>query len=119
MAGQIIPVNPAQPCSVQTITLGETRYRLRLAYNARLAGWYADLYLLDGTAVWQGQRVSVSWALGAGLEPENAPAGLLLVRGPAEPRREDLGAALKLVFYADADLPEVAASELGITVTVP
>lgn len=118
MAGQILSVDPDLPASTQTVTLGDVQYRLRLTWRPRLRAWYADLYELDGTALWLGQRVSPRWALNLGLEPDGAPAGLLLVRGPDSYRRGDLGGSLKLVFYADADLPAPTSTDLAISVSV-
>jgi hypothetical protein len=115
--GQIITTYPGLPASSQVLTLGGTRYRLRLTWRERLGAWYADLWTQDGAEVWLGQRVSAKWALGAGLVPEGAPEGLLLVRGPDLYRREDLGRSLKLVFYPDAELPEASADALEITVS--
>lgn len=115
--GQIITTYAGLPASSQALTLGGTRYRLRLTWRERLAGWYADLWTQDGVEVWLGQRVSAKWALGAGLGPEDAPQGLLLVRGPDTYRRDDLGRSLQLVFYADAELPEPSSSALEITVS--
>lgn len=116
--GQIVRTFAEQPSFIQSLTLGGAQFRLRLTWKDRLKGWYADLWTLSGTAVLLGQRVSSRWALGLGLNAENRPEGVFLVRGPDEYERESLGASLKLVFYPEAELPEVASSDLGITVTV-
>lgn len=118
MAGQIVTVYPDLPSFKQSLTLGGTRYRLRLTWKERLGAWYGDLYLISGVAVWLGQRVSSSWAMAFGLSAESDPEGMLYVRGPAEYRREDLGESLRLVFYADADLPTATVASSGVTVSV-
>lgn len=115
--GQILTTPSDLPQYTQSLALGETRYRLRLTWRERLRGWYADLWTTDGTAVWLGQRLSSDWAIGAGLVPQNAPDGLLLVRGPADYSRADLGASLKLVFYATEDLPAATVVDPGVSVS--
>ena len=116
--GQILTTPSDLPQYTQSLALGETRYLLRLTWRERLGAWYADLWTVAGVEVWLGQRVSPDWAIGAGLVPENKPAGLLLVRGPAEPERTDLGASLRLVFYSDDELPARTVEDLGISVSV-
>jgi len=115
--GQILTTPSDLPQYTQSLTLGGTQYRLQLTWRERLRGWYADLWTTDGTAVWLGQRLSSDWALGAGLVAENAAEGLLLVRGPADYSRADLGASLKLVFYPTDELPAATVVDAGVSVS--
>ena len=117
--GQIVNVFPEQPSLRQSLTLGDAQYSLRLTWRDRTAAWYADLWTADGTAVWLGQRVSPGWALGGGLQPEGKPDGALLVRGPADYSRYDLGSTVQIVFYPADELPEAAAAVDDVTVTIP
>jgi len=117
--GQIVTVYPEQPSHRQTLVLGDTQYSLRLTWRERPAAWYADLWQADGTPVWLGQRVTPGWALGGGLTPAGKPAGALLVRGPSDYGRYDLGDTVQIVFYADDELPAAAAIDDALTVTVP
>lgn len=114
--GQIAQTFQQLPSHEQSLTLGTVQYRLRLIWRERNEAWYADLETLDGTAIWQGQRVSTQWALGFGLEPVNKPEGQFFVRGPAEYDRESLGDTVQLVFYPDDELPAASADAFPVTV---
>jgi hypothetical protein len=117
--GQIVAVFPDLPSFRQTLTLGDAQFGLRLTWRERPAGWYADLYTATGAPVWLGQRLSPGWPLGHGLHADGAPDGVMLVRGPYEYTRGDLGATLEIVFYSTSELPVVAAESDGLSVTVP
>jgi hypothetical protein len=117
--GRIVTTYPELPAFIQTLVLGDVQYRLRLTWRDRTAAWYADLYTLDGTAVWLGQRVSTRWALGFGLEPENSPEGLFIVRGPDVYERANLGDTLEIVFYPEAEYPVFVPTAEAVTVTIP
>lgn len=117
--GQIVTVFPEQPSFRQSLVLGDTQYSLRLTWRDRPAGWYADLWDATGTPVWLGQRVSPGWALGGGLTPASKPDGALLVRGPGDYNRYDLGDTVQIVFYPSDELPAATAGDAALTVTVP
>jgi len=116
--GKITTAYPELPSFIQSLSLGEEQYRMRLTWRARLGAWYADLYKLDGAPVILGQAVRSRWALGFGLNPIDAPSGVFLFSGPDEYRRKDLGNTLQLVFYSDDELPEVVEDDDGLTITV-
>lgn len=117
--GQIVTVFPSQPSFRQSLTLGGTQYSLRLTWRDRTSSWYADLWTADGAPVYLGQRLSAGWAVGLGLGPEGKPDGVLLVRGPPDFGRMDLGATAQLVFYPTDELPSATAADDAVTVTIP
>ena len=114
---QIIQVFPELPAHLQSITLGETQFSLRLTWRERTRAWYVDLLAANGTPIMQGQRVSPGWAIGAGLRPVGRPDGVLLIRGPAVYNREDLGGTVELVFYPTNELPLPLAPAYPVTVS--
>ena len=101
---------PDRPSHVQTVTLAGARYIYRRTYRSRLRGWYVDIYTADGTPVILGRRMVGEWPLFGGLPVEEL-AGILLVRGPDEYRREDLGDELREVFATFDELGDVGADE--------
>lgn len=118
--GQAVTVFPAQPSFRQTLTLGDAQFELRLQWRERLAAWYADLWTAAGLPVWLGVRVSPGWALGFGLVAENAPDGVLFVRGPPEYSRMDLGGSVQIVFYATEELESAGDDDTsGLAITTP
>lgn len=116
---QILTVFPDQPAVRQSVTLGGAQYDLRLTWRSRPAAWYADLWAADGTPVWLGQRVSPGWPLGGGSQPANRPSGTLLVRGPADYQRDDLGSSVQLVYYTPDELPAAVVADDAVTITIP
>lgn len=103
--GQIVRGFPDLPSHVQTLTLGGAQYQARLTWRERVAGWYLDLYLLDGTEVALGCRLSPGGLPVQDLSLARVLGGVLIVRGLDGYARGDLGTELELVFYADAELP--------------
>lgn len=116
--GKILATFPAQADTIQTVTLDAVQYRVRLYWRDRLAAWYLDLSLLDGTALALGRRVSTQWSPIANIKREGMPDGYLLVRGPAEHTREQLGSDVEIVYYSRADVTRATADDFGITVTL-
>ncbi len=117
--GVILTVFPQLPAFSQSLTLGLVQYRMRLTYRERTAAWYADLWTLAGEAIWLGQRVSPGWGLGFGLQPPNLPDGVMLVRGPSDYLRENLGETVNIAFYPTDELPAFIATAETVTVTIP
>ncbi len=115
--GQTVATYPDLPQFTQTLTLDEVQYRLRLTWRPRQRAWYADLWLLDGTAVALGRRVSPKWGLLLGLLPAGAPAGTLYVRGSDPYERDMLGDSLAIVYYTAAEVGE-APADPALQVTV-
>lgn len=105
MPGRVVPTFSALDRSVQTLTLDAVQYRLVLTWRERCRGWYLDLYLLDGTAIVTGRRLSPGFPIVVGPVVENAPPGYLFVRGADGYARADLGVSLFLIYY---DLAEIA-----------
>lgn len=115
--GRILTVHPEIPAHRQTVTLGGNRYTLRLTWRDRCAAWYADLWNASGDAIWLGQRVTPGWGLGLGLVVSGEPDGILLVTGPSDFERLDLGGVVEIAFYASTDLPSPTVEDLGLIIT--
>lgn len=116
--GKILATFPAQPDSVQTVTLDSVQYRVRLYWRDRLAAWYFDLRLLDGTALVLGRRVSSGWSPVVGIKRDGMPPGYLLVRGVPEYTREQLGTDVQIVYYSADEVTRGTPDTFGITVTL-
>lgn len=114
--GKILATFPAQADTIQTVTLDEVQYRVRLYWRDRLAAWYLDLSLLDGTALALGRRVSTQWSPIANIKRAGMPPGYLLVKGPAEYERAQLGGDLEIVYYSANEVTRATAETFGITV---
>lgn len=110
--GVIVSAFPSVPSTIQTVTLGEQQYRLRLTWRRRLQGWYMDLYTLAGDPLALGRRLSPGWSplLGIVLDEETAPDGHFVVRGLDDYLREDLGEGLTLAFYTTEELEAAQAA---------
>jgi hypothetical protein len=117
--GQILTFRPQLPADQQAVTLGDATFTLQLTWRDRSAAWYADLWTAAGDAIWLGARVTPGWPLGGGLIAEGAPDGLLLVRGPSDYERADLGGSVQIVFYPTDELPDAAVEDDGIVVAAP
>ena len=116
--GKLLATFPAQNDNIYTVTLGASQYRLRLYWRDRLAAWYLDLSLLDGTALALGRRVSTQWSPIANIKREGMPPGYLLVKGPAEYERMQLGTDVELAYYSANEVTRAEAEDFGITVTL-
>jgi len=99
-----LPAFPDLPEHSYTVTLGDAVYTLRFVWRERLAAWYMDLGDSTGTPIVQGVRLTTSWAP---FESHGITglAGVIYVRGNAEPRREDIGVTTFLMFYPTDELP--------------
>lgn len=115
MAGRVIAPTPTLDRATQTVTLEDVQYRLTLTWRARPAGWYLDLYLLDGTPVALGRRLCAGFPVVIGGTIANAPPGMLFVRGSDGYARADLGVSLFLIYYSAAEIT-AARSRLGTVV---
>ena len=62
---------PTQPAAIQTVTLDDVSFRLRLTYRYRCAAWYLDLWTLDMAPLLLGQRLSPGWMPNAGYDLAN------------------------------------------------
>lgn len=108
----IIATFPAIARTIQTVTIGESQYRLGLTWRERTASWYLDLAALDGTPLALGVRLSAGWAPLAGLLIEDGPSGgMLYVRGLDGYARADLGDGLRLLWYTDAEIEAARAAD--------
>ncbi len=114
----VLPFSHEKPADLKVVQLGTTRYGVRLTWRERPASWYLDLETAEGVAVVSGLRVvpGASPALRLGPWRAQGPGGALYVRGPDPYVREDLGGALRLVWYGPDELPKAAASDLIVVV---
>ena len=96
-----------------TVDLEGTEYRLLFAFNSRDDHWYLSVDLTDGTALVSGTAiVADSPLLGRWAWRQELPAdGYLMAvdsSGEAEePRKEDLGDRVKLLWVPYEDLAEL------------
>jgi hypothetical protein len=116
--GQQIAVYPQRPRFLQTVTLDDVQYRLRLTWKERCGAWYADLYSLDGTALSLGMRVSPGWGLLTSILPTSgeSPPGFIFVRGGDPYEREGLGESVQIVYYTRAEVGEPETTTLAVSV---
>jgi hypothetical protein len=113
-----LPAFVAQPSTIYTITLDQTRYRARLTWRARQQAWYMDLYTQAGVAVARGRRLSGRFDPLAGVLQANRPPGAFLVFGDLRERAELGTEDGRLLYYDEADLPVEDSNSLNIRVTV-
>lgn len=92
------------PASRQSVILADTLYEVQLVYRRRSVSWYLSLWDLDGNLVAGGRRLTPGWAVNLGMV--DGPDGLLLVTGPEDYRRDDLGTRLRLTFYPRTDVEQ-------------
>ena len=112
--------HPTRPADTQTVTIGETQYRMRLTFRARTASWYMDLSELDGTAIILGARVSPSWGPLFKIPRTAKPDGEFTVVGPDPYSREMFtqSGQLNLFFSLTSEIPPAPAGPV-LTVTIP
>jgi len=114
---------PTIQSSVQTVTLGTKRVGIGMVYNESTAGWYMDLFAADGSALFQGRRLSPSFSPSFGLAFES-PAfdGGLTTEGQDGYTQAALGSNLLLWWYSPAELAALAATAAALdpdpTITV-
>ena len=116
--GRILSTTPSAPCAMQTVTLGATQFRVRFTWRERTASWYLDLYDAAEEPLALGRRLSPGWGPLIGLSVPDGPAGFLFVRGPEPYVREQLGGAVRVIFYTAAALPAVVEDEDAVTIVV-
>lgn len=112
---QIITTFPAIPDSTQTVTLGGERFRLRIFWRERLAGWYLDIFDASGEPLATCIRVSPGCDLLNGLL-RGVPAGHLVVTGPDPYTRDMLGSEVLIIFFKADEAPDAPASTLRVDV---
>jgi hypothetical protein len=96
---------PSLPDHTMTVRLGGVAFRYRRRYMPRLRAWYVDIFDQAGNAVIIGRRMNAGWALFGSLPVEGVP-GVILVRGPEDYTREELGRDLREVFARFDELPD-------------
>ncbi|MFB6371631.1 MAG: hypothetical protein ABEN55_00615 [Bradymonadaceae bacterium] len=93
---------PEIPSHTQVVDLDGVEYRLNLLWRQRTSSWYLSLYDVRDNPIAVGRRLSPLftplWNILDG------PPGILLVRGPADYDRFDLGDTLKLVYVTESEL---------------
>jgi len=114
----VLPFSHEKPADLKVVQLGTTRYGVRLTWRERPASWYLDLQTAEGAPIVSGLRLvpGASPALRLGPWRAQGPGGAFYVRGPAQYVREDLGGALRLVWYAADELPEATPTALIVEV---
>ncbi len=89
-------------------TLDGVAYVLELRWNVRDEAWYLDVRLADGTDVVVGVKVVLEWPLGTRSRHASRPPGQLVAFDTSgvrdEPKIDDLGSRVKLLYF---DLAEV------------
>lgn len=109
---------PEVSSHVQAVVLGVTKYRVRFHYRDRTRSWYMDLTLLDGTAIVLGRRLSPGWGPMVGFQITDQPEGFMTTRGTDGYAKEDLGAALDILFVPDDEIPAAPSAGLALIVVV-
>ena len=109
MQGFRLPLYSSRPEYRETVTLDGVQYRLHLVYRRRTRSWYLGLYLLDGTAILTGRRLSPGYGPLYGTRLPNAPPGFLFCRGVEPYERGELGSVVELVYYPSASARAAAA----------
>lgn len=120
MPVNLLTAQPAIPSHMQRVALGDRVYGIRHTYRARTECWYVDIFDAAGTAIATGLRVSPGYSPIAGLNLDSAPdydGSALIVTGPDDYGRSDLGGALRLVFVDAEDITPVAVDK-GYRVTL-
>lgn len=110
---------PELPSHTQTVVLGASQFTIRFTFRDRTGAWYLDLWTVDGDPVILGRRLSVDWSPLLGLALDNAPEGVLFVRGPDGYVREELGDDLLLIFYPLSELPPEVVTAQPVVVIAP
>ena len=104
----VIPVDPIQAHTRQTVSLDNVPYFLDLDWSDTSASWFASLYLqthTDPIPVVQGRRVSKGWPLLVGVVGVPRPSGDLVAAGPGDdPAQADLGTRILLYYFTAAEL---------------
>lgn len=99
MAVKIIDTSGTSAARIQTVTLDDGEYRLRLRWNEQRRAWYMDLYDANDQPLQVGRRLSPGWAPLLGL---NRPAGIFVVDGPDDAPDTALGGDVLLLYVEEA-----------------
>ena len=119
MAITSVPVFPDVPQFSEEVTVGTVRLSLTFTYRDRLNGWYLDIHTNTGTAVALGRRLSEGWAPVVGYALDGLDVSqVLVVQGPDEYARADLGTSLMVLVVPVADLPALTGTSPALTLTV-
>lgn len=101
----------------QRATLDGVRYQIDLVWRQRSAAWYLDLYTGAGAPLALGRKLVPRWSPFAGITDDRLPAGALVVIGPDDYERTDLGDRLRLLYFSRDEL-EASAPEADPELTV-
>lgn len=103
-------INTDVPSSIQTVKIGTGRYRIRLDWMERAAGWYVSVSTASGDALATGKRLVPNWSPAASLVNDNGVVLLCvdLVGGRDTFSRHDLGDTVLLVVGEATELTEAA-----------
>ena len=102
----------------QKLELDNTEYRMVLTWRQRPRGWYMDLYTGGGDPIALGRRLNPGWSPVRTPQSEKLPPGGLIVVGPAQYERTDLGDSLRLLYYTAEELSMLTTDESDAPVEV-
>ena len=89
-----INLNHLTPNQIGPVDLNGVTYRVGAHWSDRLAGWYVDLYLADGTAIVEGVRVADGGLVVRDVSRHDVDApggGVIVALGKERYAREDFG----------------------------
>ena len=113
---QVLRTFQSLPVNEQIVTLDDVQYRLRMRWAERLQSWFLDIYAADGTALVVGRRMAGdSSPYSARFRLTGGPAGTIIVTGRDPYLREDLGTALEVVYFTEAETAALVASAATVT----
>lgn len=106
--GNRITARPDLPQHEQQVTLDGVAYLVAFTWRERTASWYADLSLLDGTAIFRGTRLSPNYPITLAQLDDGVP-GMIFVRGVDTFIRDSLGTDdLAPIYYPVAEIEAAA-----------
>lgn len=100
----VIRTRPEDRKQKQRVELDGDIFDLVLTWRARVSGWYLDMYRKDGTPIALGRRIEPGWSPFLGSTSPDLPNGGLVVIGPDDYERTDLGSQLRLVYYSAEEI---------------
>lgn len=96
---------PHLPDFNQVVELAGIRYGFEFRWRGRVEFWYFSMWVDDtGKPVTTGRAIQAGTAPLSGHGIENAPPGEILVTGPSNYDREDLGETLHVTYFSSVEL---------------
>lgn len=104
----VIPTRSDSPSFVETVSIGDTTYRLAFSWNEREGFWYMDISTDDDDPILLGLKLVANWELMRRFADERLPDGQILVLDQSgrdeDPGRNDLGDRVILVFATNDEI---------------